>query len=257
MGVMRSSLIGSLVGTLAFNLKRRENRVRVFEIGRCFLRDELAEPVAGYSQPLRLAALCAGPAEPEQWGQPSRNADFYDAKCDLEALFAPRTLRFEKVAHPALHPGRSATVLLDGKAVGIIGELHPQWVQKYELATLGNAAPVVFEIELAALMCQPLPRLREVSRFPTAVRDLALVVALDQPLQALLDAMRAIAPAIVRGIELFDVYHGKGIDTNQKSLAFRIVMQDTEKTLADSEADAVVEKLIAVAVQEFGATVRA
>ena len=257
MGVMRSSLIGSLVGTLAFNLKRRENRVRVFEIGRCFVRDERAEPVAGYSQPLRLAVLCAGPALPEQWGEPTRNADFFDAKCDLEALFAPRPLRFEKAAHPALHPGRSATVLLDGKAVGIIGELHPQWVQKYELAGLGNTAPVAFEIELSALMDQPLPHLREVSRFPAVVRDLALVVALDQPLQTLLDGMRAIAPGIVRGIELFDVYQGKGIGTNQKSLAFRIVMQDTEKTLADSDADEVIRKLIALAGQEFGATVRA
>lgn len=257
MGVMRTSLIGGLVGTLVFNLKRRTNRVRVFEIGRCFMRDDKALPVAGFAQPMRLAALCAGPADPEQWGEPSRNADFYDAKCDLEALFAPQTLTFEKAQHPALHPGRSATVLLDGKAVGMIGELHPQWVQKYELAGLGNAAPVVFEIELAALTSQPLPRYREVSRFPTVVRDLALVVALDQPLQPLLDAMRAVAPAIVRALELFDVYHGKGIATNRKSLAFRIVMQDTEKTLADSEADAVIEKLVAVAEQKFGATVRA
>ena len=257
MGVMRSSLIGSLIGSLVFNLKRRERRVRVFEIGRCFLRDDGAAPVAGYAQPLRLAALCAGPAEPEQWGESSRNVDFYDAKCDLEALFAPRLLRFEKIVHPALHPGRSASVLLDGKAVGVIGEVHPQWVQKYELAALGNAAPMVFEIELEALMSQPLPRMTEVSRFPTVVRDLALVVAIDQPLQVLQDAMRAVAPAIVRGLELFDVYHGKGIAENKKSLAFRIVMQDTEKTLADSEADAVIGKLIAVAQQEFGATVRA
>ncbi len=256
MGVMRTSLIGGLAGTLAFNLKRRASRVRVFEIGRCFMRGDRSAQVPGYIQPLRLAALCAGPASNEQWGEPARNADFFDAKGDLEALFAPRTLRFEKLEHPALHPGRSARVLVDGQAVGIIGELHPEWVQKYELA-VNHGAPVVFEIELAALTSQPLPRYREVSRFPTVVRDLALVLAIDQPLQPLLDALREAAPVIVRDIALFDVYHGKGIETKQKSLAFRIVMQDTEKTLADVEADEVVDVLIAVAVQKFGASVRA
>ena len=256
MGVMRTSLIGGLLGTLAFNLKRRTNRVRVFEIGRCFLRGEEDKPVAGFVQPLRIAALCAGPVDPEQWGEPTRNADYFDAKSDLEALFSPQQLTFEKLVHPALHPGRAATVLQDGRAVGIIGELHPQWVQKYELASLGNAAPVVFEIELDSLTSLPLPRYREVSRFPSVVRDLALLVSIEQTLQPLLDSLRAAAPAIVRGIELFDVYQGKGIETKQKSLALRIVMQDTEKTLADSDADAVIKKLTAVAAQEFGAKMR-
>ena len=257
MGVMRSSLIGGLVNTLAFNLKRRVNRVRVFEIGRCFRHDGKAELVPGFDQPQRIACLAAGPADPEQWGEPGRNVDFYDIKCDLEALLAPQVLRFEKLAHPALHPGRAATVLLDGRAIGVIGELHPRWVQKYELAALGNGAPVVFEIDLAAMLHQPLPRLREVSRFPSVVRDLALLVKQDLPLQPLLDALRKAAPAIVRDIELFDVYQGKGVAPDQKSLAFRIVMQDTEKTLADGDADAVVAGLVAAAASEFGASLRA
>ena len=257
MGVMRSSLIGGLVNALAFNLKRRVNRVRVFEIGRCFRRDDQAQPVSGFAQPQRLAALAAGPADPEQWGEKSRNADFYDAKCDLEALFAPRTLRFEVTEHPALHPGRAARVMLDGQGIGVIGELHPRWVQKYELAALGNSAPVVFEIELGALLAHPLPQLTEVSRFPSVVRDLALLVAHDLPLQPLLDAMKGAAPAIVRAIELFDQYHGAGVAPDQKSLAFRIVMQDTEKTLADADADAVVAGLVDAATKEFGARLRA
>ena len=256
MGVMRSSLIGGLVNTLVSNLKRRVNRVRVFEIGRCFSHDGKAEPVPGFDQPQRLAALAAGPADHEQWGSASRNVDFYDIKCDLEALLAPRQLRFATATHPALHPGRAATVLLDGTAIGVIGELHPRWVQKYELASQGNAAPVVFEIDLPALLCQPLPRLTEVSRFPSVVRDLALLVAHDLPLQPLLDALRQAAPDIVRGIELFDLYQGKGVAPNQKSLAFRIVMQDTEKTLADSEADAVLAGLLAAAAEKFGASLR-
>jgi len=256
MGVMRSGLIGSLVGTLTANLKRRTRRVRVFEIGRCFLRDAAAQPVAGFHQPLRLAALCAGPAVPEQWGVETRNVDFFDLKADVESLFPSQTLRFEKLAHPALHPGRAASIVLDGKNIGMIGELHPQWVQKYELASLGNLAPVVCEIELEALSSQPLPRAQEVSRYPSVMRDLALLVARDQPLQTLLDALRDAAPAIVSDIQLFDVYHGKGVDQNQKSLAFHIVMQDTEKTLADSEADLAIQQLINIAVKQFAATLR-
>jgi phenylalanyl-tRNA synthetase beta chain len=256
MGVMRSGLIGGLVGTLAYNLKRRTRRVRVFEIGRSFLRDPAATPVAGFHQPLRVAALCAGPADPEQWGTPTRNVDFFDIKADVEALFPQQQLSFSKLAHPALHPGRAATIQLDGKAIGMLGELHPQWVQKYELASHGNAAPIVFEIELAALASQPLPHYREVSRFPAVERDIALLVADDQPLQPLIDALRSAAPAIVRDIRLFDIYAGKGIEQKQKSLAFHIVMQDTEKTLADSEADAAVNSLIEIAVNKFAAALR-
>ncbi len=253
MGVMRSSLIGGLVNTLAYNLKRRTSRVRVFEIGRCFLRDDRAQPVAGFHQPLRLAALCAGPAMPVQWGEKTRNADFFDIKADVEALFPGRQLRFEKLAHSALHPGRAATIHLDGKAVGLIGELHPAWVQKYEL----GVAPVVFEVDLEALSFQPLPAYRQVSRFPSVERDLALLVAQAQPLQPILDALRGAAPAIVQSIELFDVYHGKGIEPDQKSLAFHIVMQDTEGTLADAEVDAAVQGMIEVATRQFAATLRA
>jgi phenylalanyl-tRNA synthetase beta chain len=176
MGVMRSSLIGGLVGTLAANRKRQIERVRVFEIGRCFRRDAESGPVDGFAQPLRLGALAAGAALPEQWGTATRRVDFFDLKADVEDLFAPRRLEFVKAAHPALHPGRCAEIRLDGAAVGLIGELHPRWVQKYELGT----APVLFEIELPALLSTPFPAYAEVSRLPAVVRDLALVVPQTQ-----------------------------------------------------------------------------
>jgi phenylalanyl-tRNA synthetase beta chain len=253
MAVMRSGLIAGLADVLATNRKRQNERVWIFEMGRCFLRDGADQPVNGFRQPLRLAGLLAGPALPEQWGAATRNADFYDAKGDLEALFVPRRLRFEKVIHPALHPGRAATVLLDGDAIGIVGEVHPQWVQKYEL----GPAPMVFEIELEALLAAAMPTYTEVSRLPAVVRDIALVVAQDQAFQPLLDGLRTAAPAIVREIVLFDVYQGKGLQPGQKSLAFRVVMQDTERTLADAEIDAAVVALVHAAVRDFDAALRA
>ncbi|MCX8087277.1 MAG: phenylalanine--tRNA ligase subunit beta [Rhodocyclaceae bacterium] len=238
LGVMRSSLIGSLVGALAVNLKRQTERVRLFEVGRCFIADSREE--TGYAQPLRLAALACGPAWPEQWGLAARPVDFYDVKGDLEALFAPRLLRFERAEHPAFHPGRCARVLLEGRVIGVIGELHPRWQQKYELQ-----AAVVFEVELEALLTAPLPVYREVSRYPAVVRDIALVVPQEMPAQALLDALLAGAPEVVREIRLFDVYRGKGIAPEEKSLAFRLTMQDTQKTLADQD----VERAIACVLQ--------
>ena len=227
MGVMRSTLIGGLVGALAANRRRQTERVRVFELGRCFRRQAGAGLVDGFVQPLRLAGLAAGSALPEQWGAAVRRVDFYDVKGDVEALFAPRRLEFVKTEHPALHPGRCAAVSLDGRPVGILGEVHPRWVQKYEL----GSAPVIFELESDAVLAVPFPQYVEVSRFPAVIRDLALVVPQSQALEPLLAALRAAAPAIVHAVALFDVYHGKGLGESEKSLAFRIVMQDTQRTL--------------------------
>ncbi|WIM05663.1 MAG: phenylalanine--tRNA ligase subunit beta [Candidatus Nitricoxidivorans perseverans] len=252
-GVMRSTLIGGLVGVLAANRKRQLDRVRVFEVGRVFTRDAGGQPVAGFRQPLRVGALWAGPALPEQWGTPTRNADFFDAKGDLEVLLGvSQRLTFAKVAHPALHPGRAARVMLDGREIGVVGELHPRWVQQYEL----GSTPAVFEIDLEALLAAAMPAYREASRFPAVIRDLALMVPQHQAFQPVLDALRAAAPALVRDIGLFDVYQGKGLPEGQKSLAFRIVMQDTERTLADAEVDAAVTRLIDAAVGHCGATLR-
>ncbi|MDP2795376.1 MAG: phenylalanine--tRNA ligase subunit beta [Sulfurisoma sp.] len=252
MGVMRSSLIGGLVGNFVANRSRQTERVRVFEIGRCFLDDAAGGPVPGFSQPLRVAGLCSDTALPEQWGVAARAVDFFDVKADVEALLAPAALRFDKVQHPALHPGRAATVMLDGRAIGVVGELHPRWAQKYEL----GAAPVVFEVELEALLARSLPAYREISRFPAVTRDIALVVGQEQPVQPLLDVMLCKAAAIVRGIELFDVYHGKGLAEGKKSLAFRIVMQENQRTLSDGEVEAAVTELVATAQSAFGAELR-
>jgi phenylalanyl-tRNA synthetase beta chain len=252
MGVMRSSLIGGLVGVLVANRKRQVDRVRIFEIGRVFQRESTGQPVAGFRQPLRLAGLWSGSVMPEQWGATARNADFFDAKGDLEALLSPRQAQFERVAHAALHPGRAARLSIDGQVVGLVGELHPHWVQKYEL----GCAPVIFEVDLDVWLALGMPVYRDVSRYPGVTRDLALTVAREQALEPLLAALRKAAPDFVQEIRLFDVYHGKGLPEGQKSLAFRIVMQHTERTLADAEVDAAIAGLIRVVREEFGGDLR-
>ena len=157
LSVMRSGLIGSLVNTLRYNLARKAPRVRLFEIGRVFRRDASAVDgplgVAGVSQPMHLAGLAYGPVDASQWGTKDRIVDFFDVKGDVQALFSPRAVTFAPGEHPALHPGRSARLEIDGEVVGHIGELHPRWRQAYELP----GAPVVFELALSALLRGSVP----------------------------------------------------------------------------------------------------
>ena len=261
LSVMRSSLIGSLVANVRYNLNRKASRVRVFELGAIYQRDASVQDgpltVAGYSQPQRVAALAYGPVADEQWGQGTRLVDYFDVKADLEQLFAPQLLRFSKAAHPALHPGRSANIELDGKVIGFIGELHPRWLQKYDLPQ----APVLFEVDAIALQQRHVPKYSEISKFPGATRDLALVVKQAVPAQDLLDAFAAAQAAhahgkLVQAIVLFDEYRGKGLEADEKSLAFRFSLQDTQNTLQDDVVDAVISALAGSAQQKHGAKLR-
>ena len=258
--VMRSTLLGSLLANVRYNHARKLPRIRVFELGRVYLRDPAAGDgplaVAGLRQPVRVGGAAFGPAHEEQWAGQARAVDYFDVKADLEAIYAPRRPRFEAAAHPALHPGRSARVLLEGAAgyehAGWLGELHPRWQQKYELPQ-----PVVlFELEAEGLADAPLPRPSQPSKFPPVVRDIALLVDAGVTAQALLDAARAEKPAIVQEVGVFDVYQGPSLPPGKKSLAFRVVMQDTERTLTDAEADSARDALVVLWGRRFGAILR-
>jgi phenylalanyl-tRNA synthetase beta chain len=246
MSVMRSSLLGGLLAVLRTNLARKQSRVRLFEVGGCFV------PQAdGYKQHERVAGLAYGSASPEQWGAKVRIVDFYDVKGDVEALFAPRVLNFMAVVHPASHPGRSAQIFLGGLAVGWIGELHPQWQQQYDLPQ-----PVVwFEIDQTALMQTTVSRVADVSKFPPVRRDLAVLVDENVAVQTLLEAMRAEKTPNVIDLALFDLYRGNGVEQGKKSLAFRVLLQDTQKTLTDSEIETSITMLVN-ALQKHGAQLR-
>lgn len=258
LAVMRSTLIGSLVANVRFNLNRKRDRVRVFEVGRVFLRDAQAPDgpfsIAGISQPMRLAAIAYGSVFEEQWGFAQRRVDFFDAKGEVEGLLGPAADRaqFIPARHPAFHPGRCAKVLLEGQPIGWVGELHPAWLAKYELPS----APVVFELDVAALAHRSPAGHGEVSRFPALTRDLAVVVAQEVTAQSLLDTMLGCEIDLLQAVRLFDVYQGKGIDPRQKSLAFRVVMQDTKRTLTDEEADSVMAQLLCVLTSRHAAKLR-
>lgn len=246
MSVMRSSMWGGLIESLLYNLNRKQERVRLFEVGACF-----AAEGEDFTEVTRVAGLCYGSVAPEQWGDAARDVDFYDLKADVEALTRGRA-RYEAAQHPALHPGQSARVMLDGRCIGWLGGLHPQWQQHYQLPR----GVMLFELEVALLLEHALPVFAGVAKFPPVRRDLALVVDENLPVQALQDALMEVRAGVVQEIALFDQYRGKGVPERQKSLAFRVVMQDTQKTLTDEEVDAAMAQLVAAAAQKFGAELR-
>lgn len=248
MSVMRSTLIGSLVNCVVFNANNKQPRVRLFELGRCFERASDDEK----AQPLRIAGVAYGDALEEQWGTPSRAVDFYDVKADVEALLGAGDVVFEPATHAALHPGKCARLIRAGVTIGWVGELHPRLQQKYDL----RRAAVAFELDFEQTVGGGLPAYSEISRFPPVRRDLAFVVDERASSHAMLTCLRAAAPPIVSEIEVFDVYRGAGLEKWKKSLAFRVLLQDTRKTLTDAEVECAISQLIQSMQQQFGAKLR-
>jgi phenylalanyl-tRNA synthetase beta chain len=263
MGVMRSSLLGSLIQVAQFNQARKVPRVRVFELGRVFLRDasvvDSDTTVAQFDQPMRAAGLALGSADTLQWGRSDAAVDFFDAKGDVEALFAPQRLEFVPASasahHPALHPGRSASVILNGVHIGVVGELHPQWRQSYGL----SAAPIVFELDLAALLRRPVPAFEPIAKFPAVQRDIALLLPETCSHAALIAAIQQ-APhgGLLQDAQLFDVYRPKTpqADDKARSLAVRLTLASAIATLTEAEIDAAMQAIWAHLAQTLGARPR-
>ncbi|RYX91398.1 MAG: phenylalanine--tRNA ligase subunit beta [Comamonadaceae bacterium] len=252
MSVMRSSLLGSLLQVLKFNLDRKAGRVNVFEIGRVFLRDAGVQDsdttVAGFHQPMRVAGLGYGRRESLHWNQPDRAVDFFDVKGDVEALLSPLKAVFTPGSHPAMHPGRCAAVSVDGMEIGFIGELHPQWRQSYDIAQ----APILFELALDAVLKRPVPEFRPVSKLQPVERDIAVIVSEDVTHAALMDAIHAGSAhdsGLLRSATLFDVYRPQAGSTwlqpGEKSLAVRLVLSSDAATLTDEAIDSAVQAIIA------------
>jgi phenylalanyl-tRNA synthetase beta chain len=253
LAVMRSSLVGSLVAVLQRNLSRRASRVRVFEVGRVFWRDAAAaagdRAVAGLQQPQRIAGLSYGPAQALQWSEKERVADFFDAKGDVQQLLAPMTPSFMPTEHPAMHPGRCAAVHVAGRPIGVVGELHPRWRQAYELPH----APMLFELELDAVLSLAVPQYAGLPRQQPALRDLALVVGDAVSHDALLGALGNDPARLVRHATLFDVYR---LSAGERSLAIRLELLDDEATLTDDRIEAAVTAAVARAQAACGARLR-
>ncbi|GGW76426.1 phenylalanine--tRNA ligase subunit beta [Alteromonas halophila] len=254
MSVMRVSLWPGLLGAAAYNQKRQQASIRLFETGLRFL----PEPDApnGVNQQPVIAGVLAGRRVAEHWDSNDDVVDFFDAKADVEALLAltgkSGEVSFSAASHQALHPGISAEVKIDEKVVGYVGAVHPQFAKLLGI----NGRAFVFELELNAISERHLPSAVPVSRFPSNRRDIAIIVEDSVHVGDILSHAKKIGVNQLVGLNLFDVYKGKGIEPGYKSLALSLHLQDPEKTLAEAEIQQAVDTVVRELKNKFGAALR-
>jgi phenylalanyl-tRNA synthetase beta chain len=245
MSVMRTSLLGSLLQVVKFNTDRKADRVRVFELGRVFLRDASVKDsdstVEGLNQPMRVSGVAYGPVTTTTWGGKARNVDFFDIKGEVEALLSPAKPLFEAAEHPAMHPGRCAQVKLHGKVIGHVGELHPRWRQSWDL----QLAPILFELDLEAVLQREVPVAQGVARFQAVERDIAVIVAEKVSHADLMNVIHeAPTEGLLKNAVLFDVFRPQATLGIEKSLAVRLTLNSEETTLTDVQIDSTVKAVL-------------
>lgn len=254
MSAMRVSLLTGLLETIAYNQNRQQNRVRIFEAGLRFIPDANAE--LGVRQEPVFAAAIVGDKRAVHWENKAEAVDFFDLKGDLERVLsltaARQDLQFVAKPFPALHPGQSAAIMLDGKEIGFIGTIHPSIVQKLGI----KGKPVVFELLASAISERPVPVAKEISKFPANNRDIAVVVDETVAAGEVLETCRKAGGEKLVGVNLFDVYQGKNLAEGKKSLAISLTIQDTEKTLEEDEINAVMQAVLATLAKRFNAVLR-
>jgi phenylalanyl-tRNA synthetase beta chain len=251
MAAMRRSLLPGLARVLGENVRRQQDRVRLFELGTRFLwNDGVLE------ERLSLAGLAWGLALPEQWGSDRRQVDFFDVKGDLEALLAlaavDGSVAFAPAGMPCMHPGRCARVTIEDRPVGWIGEMHPKLSKSLEL----KVAPIIFEVDYESSFNSEVIVYKEISKFPAIRRDLALVLDEQVTLNQLRESVSVSAGGTLKELRIFDVYRGSGVEPGRKSVALGLILQETSRTLTDADADAVVAAVVARVTQDHKATIR-
>ncbi|MBF8293230.1 MAG: phenylalanine tRNA synthetase, beta-subunit, partial [Steroidobacteraceae bacterium] len=251
LGEMRVSLWPGLIEVLRGNLRRQQERVRLFEVGTRF---EMKGGKLAESQV--IAGLITGPALPEQWGADKRGADFYDLKSDVEALFGltgrAGAISYIAAPHECLHPGRSAAVMAGDTPLGWLGQLHPETSRKLEI----RDPPWLFELAIDPSFRSEVPVFSDISRFPAIRRDLAVVIDEATTLDELKKAVNLAAKGLLRELHVFDVYRGAGVEAGRKSVALGLILQETSRTLTDVEADTVIAAVVALVKGDLKAAIR-
>ncbi|MFF6012312.1 phenylalanine--tRNA ligase subunit beta [Rahnella sp. R3(2024)] len=254
MSAMRLSLWSGLLTAVVNNQNRQQSRVRLFESGLRFVPDTQAD--LGIRQDVMLSGVISGNKNDEHWDLARQAVDYYDLKGDLEAILEltgkMNDVQFRVEANPALHPGQSAAIYLRGERIGFIGVVHPELERKLDL----NGRTVVFEMLWDKVADRVLPDAKEISRFPANRRDIAVVVAENVPADDILAECKKVGANQVVGVNLFDVYRGKGVAEGYKSLAISLVLQDTARTLEEEEIAATVAKCVEALKQRFQASLR-
>ncbi|MGI9833948.1 phenylalanine--tRNA ligase subunit beta [Vibrio vulnificus] len=254
MSAMRLGLIQGLLNTVVHNQKRQQPRVRLFEYGLRFIPCDTAEN--GMRQEAMLAGVIAGTRSEEHWNIDTNTVDFFDLKGDVEAILElsanDKAYSFVAAKHPALHPGQSAAIVVDGKEIGVIGTVHPELERKFGL----NGRTIVFEIEWSAINRKVIPEAVALSKFPANRRDIAVVVDEAVASGDIVNACLEVGGEFLKAAKLFDVYVGKGVEEGKKSLAIALTLQSNERTLEDADIAGAVDAIVAHVSEKFGASLR-
>ncbi|MCF2909227.1 phenylalanine--tRNA ligase subunit beta [Pseudoalteromonas sp. DL2-H2.2] len=254
MSAMRVSLMPGLLNAVAYNQNRQQSRIRLFEHGLKFIKDETAEN--GVRQTPVIGGVVYGNTHNEHWGIASRKTDFFDVKGDVEALLAlcndKARFSFKAQACDGLHPGQSAAIYANGEQVGFIGAVHPQLQKSLDL----NETAYVFEVETAAIAQRQLPEAVSISKFPSNRRDIAILVADDVKIGDILESIEKVGGNQLVDLNLFDVYKGKGIEPGYKSLAIALTLQAVDRTLEEKDINDTVEIVVAELAKQFNASLR-
>ena len=257
---LRPTLRSSILSTLAANQRHSRDGIRLFEVGRVYIPrppDMLLERPADL--PLEretLVGVVTGPRSPEGWLGGDEQMDFFDAKGILEALLSRVRLQcsFEPAEDSVFLPGRCAAIVAGDSTLGVVGEVHTQILERFEI----DATPVaLFELDLMALLralSLETSQYRSIPRYPGAYRDLAVVLDRDvtaASVQRIIERHSLVAQAT-----LFDIYEGAGVPEGKRSLAYRVLLQHTDRTLSGDEVDKAQADILAGLEREVGAQLR-
>lgn len=251
MSVMRTSLLPGLVNTLVYNRHRQQSRVRLFESGLRFIQG-----AEGLEQTPMLAGVICGSRFAETWNAADDSVDFYDLKGDVENLLAvcgQRDATFVPVQRKGLHPGQTAALQGEnGVEIGIIGALHPELTK-----SLGITGSVyVFELSLQLLLQGNVPKFKTLSKFPQVRRDLSVLLDVSVRAQDVVKLIWQEAGALLRDCFIFDVYQGKGIESDKKSVAVALIFQHAERSLQDEDVQGIVDAVVTALTTQWGASLR-
>ncbi len=250
MSVMRTRLLPGLVQALRHNLNRQQSRVRLFETGLCFIPS-----TEKLEQTPHIAGVITGGRFEEGLYAGAESVDFFDIKGDLESILrlANRSeFSFSRAENPILHPGQGADLTFGGESIGFVGSLHPVVLKKLDI----NQPVLVFEIKVSPILTTKLPNFSEMPRFPSIRRDISITVDQDLPVRDLVDSIYSIKNEILQEVFVFDVYTGKEVRNNRKSVALSLILQDFSRTLVDEDVENLVVKILAQLKEHYNADLR-
>ena len=251
MAVMRTHLLSGVLANIKANVSRKENDLALFELGKVFRQGD------GIEQTDVLMLAKTGLNHPEQWTGGHKKVDFFDLKGDVEQLLSalPEALEWQTSSHDFLHPGRQADVLVAGRVIGVVGQVHPRICQKMKI----KQDVYVAQFDAPAVSEVIIPAWQDVSKFPKVRRDLSIVIGEQVSWSAVKSCVQKSMGGdenVLQAVSLFDVYQGENIEKGSKSLAMALIFQEKNRTLEDKEVDKLVSKAVSSLADEFNAEIR-